>query len=130
MVTDKWRAVLKMEQKKQVVESTISEVNRGGVVITVGGLRGFMPFSRLDPSRTNSVWKAESSLVGFMDEKQVAQLSAELVGQPIRAMIIQVHLHRQRSNITPSPPPPPRGRGGGGGGGRRVLSASILLSRP
>ncbi len=106
MVTDKWRAVLKMEAQKQVVESTIAEVNRGGVVVAVAGLRGFMPFSRMDPSRTNGVWKAESSLVGFMDENQMARLSAELVGQPIRAMIIQVP-SAATTAISPLPPLPP-----------------------
>lgn len=108
-----------MEAQKQVVESTIAEVNRGGVVVAVAGLRGFMPFSRMDPSRTNGVWKAESSLVGFMDENQMARLSAELVGQPIRAMIIQVPSAATTAISPPSPPPPLPG----------VFSASILLSR-
>ena len=52
---------------------TIQSVNKGGVVLDVNGLRGFVPLSRLSPDRLQALDRQENQ-----------------TGQPIAAKIIQV----------------------------------------
>lgn len=74
-ISQAWRDVLELQKNGTTWIGKIKSVNKGGVVVDVNGLRGFIPMSRLDPGRLP---KTDS------DDIQ------NLVGQPISAKIIQV----------------------------------------
>ena len=50
-----WDAAVELQQSGKVWEGKIELVNRGGAVVRVGKLAGFIPFSQLDPSRIGQV---------------------------------------------------------------------------
>ena len=50
-----WDAAVALMQAGTPWEGTVELVNRGGVIVRVGRLPGFIPFSQLDPARIASV---------------------------------------------------------------------------
>lgn len=83
--------LVRFQKDRVVIESPIKYVNRGGAIFDVeGGIRGFMPYSRMDPSRLESVYSIENVNSGFMDEAQLDVLTNQLPGLPIRYRIVEV----------------------------------------
>lgn len=92
MVTEAWQKILDMQKAGQLVTSKIETVNRGGVIITVEGVQGFIPMSRLDPSRLTDM---SVDAAGSEDQAQVSldePKRSAMVGQEIKAKIIQVNV--------------------------------------
>jgi small subunit ribosomal protein S1 len=79
VIPQAWQDVLELQKNGRNWNGSIKAVNKGGVVVDVNGLRGFIPWSRLDPAR----------LPGPDMAPQEAQ---KLVGEPISAKVIQVIL--------------------------------------
>lgn len=48
----KWKELEEKKDKNEPVEAMGMEVNRGGLLVDVAGLRGFIPASQIDPSHT------------------------------------------------------------------------------
>jgi len=85
---DPWQRVLDAQARGLPVAGTIKATNKGGVVVTVEGpqqLRGFIPFSKLDPSRIKG--------------GDTAADLAYLVGQPVRAAVFSVDLSGERKEL-------------------------------
>jgi len=84
--------LVRFQKDRVVIESPIKYVNRGGAIFDVeGGIRGFMPYSRMDPSRLESVYSIENVNSGFMDEAQLDVLTNQLPGLPIRYRIVEIN---------------------------------------
>ncbi len=64
-----------LQKEGQTWRGQIQSVNKGGVVVDVNGLRGFIPLSRLSPDRLQALDRQENQ-----------------TGQPIAAKIIQVSI--------------------------------------
>ncbi|GMH38199.1 hypothetical protein BSKO_06083 [Bryopsis sp. KO-2023] len=71
-----WGKVLKMRWDRIPWEGTIEAVNQGGCVVSVEGIRGFIPFVEMDPSRL---------------PKERTASKDYLVGEKIRAKVAQVN---------------------------------------
>lgn len=71
-----WDKVLNMRWDRIPWEGTIDSVNQGGCVVSVEGIRGFIPFVEMDPSRLPEDRNASKEY---------------LVGQKIRAKVAQVN---------------------------------------
>ena len=65
-------------------------VNRGGVIVRVGRLPGFIPFSMLDPARLSGLaGGGPPAREGGGDGAAVAEQLAGLVGATLRARVVE-----------------------------------------
>jgi small subunit ribosomal protein S1 len=80
-----WGSAEKMITDETVVESKVIGFNKGGLIVPVGGLRGFVPASQISASR-------RSMATGETPE----QRWQKMVGDPISVRIIEVDRERRR----------------------------------
>ena len=80
-----WAIVENMVAKKESFHSSIIGYNKGGLIVPVGGLRGFVPSSQISFSR-------RSSMTGDTPE----QRWSKMIGQEIDVVVIEVDRERRR----------------------------------
>ncbi len=80
-----WDAVEKMLEAGEVYESKIEGYNKGGLIVPVHGLRGFVPASQIGLSRRMQMSGANAE-----------QRYASLIGEPVTVRVIEVDRHRRR----------------------------------
>jgi len=80
-----WDGVSKLLEDGDAVESKITGFNKGGLIVTVEGLRGFVPSSQISALRRTQV-------SGDTPE----QRWQKMVGQPITVRVIEVDKERRR----------------------------------
>ncbi|HEY3290327.1 MAG TPA: S1 RNA-binding domain-containing protein [Anaerolineae bacterium] len=82
-----WRSAEELFQKQDAMESHIAGFNKGGVIVKIGRLRGFVPASQLSLSHQR--------MMG--DESQPAeQRYQKLVGQKTYVKVIEIDRERNR----------------------------------
>jgi len=79
-----WQMVEQMEKQGENYEGKVIGHNKGGLLIQVGQLRGFMPISQLATSRN------------FNRDRSTAEQLRAFVGKPITAKVIEVDRSRNR----------------------------------
>ncbi len=79
-----WRRVEELARNGEIIEAPVIEVNRGGVIVRVGQLRGFVPASQL--VRRNEAQGAEDSEDRFRF----------LQGQTLKLKVLDVDRRRKR----------------------------------
>jgi small subunit ribosomal protein S1 len=82
-----WRQAEDLLQSQDVFEGIVTGYNRGGVIVLVGRVRGFVPASQLSPQ-----WQAQQDAEGNPEERW-----ARLVGQKIQIKVLE--LDRQRNRL-------------------------------
>ncbi len=97
-----WQAARRLFDNQQVVESQIIDCNKGGVIVRVGKLRGFVPGSQLDASRLVDQVVART-LSGDQSKSSSPPAKAgsgerwsHLIGQDIQLKVIEVDRERNR----------------------------------
>jgi len=80
-----WGRAEKLQQDQDVYEGTIGGYNKGGLIVKVGNLRGFIPASQISLSR-----RRQSE--GETPDKRWGKM----VGEPILAKVIEVDRRRNR----------------------------------
>ncbi len=80
-----WDNVERLVSSDEVVESTVMGFNKGGLIVGVEGLRGFVPSSQISAMR-----RSQSS--GDTPE----QRWQKMIGQPITVRVIEVDRERRR----------------------------------
>lgn len=80
-----WENADRMQRDEEVIHSKISGFNKGGLIVNVGGLRGFVPSSQISMSR-----RALST--GDTPE----QRWQKMVGEPISVRVVEVDRERRR----------------------------------
>jgi small subunit ribosomal protein S1 len=80
-----WENVDKLLESATVVDSKVTGFNKGGLIVTVEGLRGFVPSSQISALRRTQV-------TGDTPE----QRWQKMVGQPISVRVIEVDKERHR----------------------------------
>ncbi|MCC6260903.1 MAG: S1 RNA-binding domain-containing protein [Anaerolineales bacterium] len=80
-----WENVEKMVSDETVIDSKVVGFNKGGIIVSVGSLRGFVPSSQFSQTR-----RAQST--GDTPE----QRWQKMIGQPISVRIIEVDRERRR----------------------------------
>lgn len=85
METD-WQKASEMFEAEEVFEGTVSSCNRGGVIVRVGRVRGFVPASQIASVRLS---RSDS------EEERIERLS-ELVNQNFMFKIIELDRRRNR----------------------------------
>ncbi len=85
-MAQEWREAQRFLESQEIVESQVADCNKGGVIVHFGQLRGFVPGSQLDASRTRQLSDAADS-----NDRWRA-----LVGESIQLKIIEVDRERNR----------------------------------
>jgi small subunit ribosomal protein S1 len=80
-----WQQVETLRDSKETTHSSIVGYNKGGLIVPVGGLRGFVPASQISLSR-------RASLSGDSPE----QKWSKMIGQAIDVCVIEVDRERRR----------------------------------
>ncbi|MDY7076999.1 MAG: S1 RNA-binding domain-containing protein [Chloroflexota bacterium] len=86
-IANDWREAQRLLENQEVIESHVTNCNKGGVIIRIGNLRGFVPGSQLDASHT-------------FNQQPVSPDGgdrwAALVGTPLQLKVIEVDQERNR----------------------------------
>ena len=80
-----WDLAERLLESEEVYESTVTGFNKGGLIVSIGHLRGFVPASQIGLSR-------RAGITGETPEKRYSKL----VGEPISVRIIEVDRTRRR----------------------------------
>lgn len=80
-----WERAERMKESGELYEGTIAGYNKGGLVVRLGRLRGFIPLSQISRERRQS-----------LQSDRPDPSWKELIGQPIVARVIEVERSRQR----------------------------------
>lgn len=86
MVEGDWRDAAKLFEAEEIFEKPVAGYNKGGLIVNIGRVRGFVPASQVV-----SVRPAQG---GSDEEKEAA--FAELVGQTLRLKVIELDRRRNR----------------------------------
>ncbi len=81
-----WKKVEEMRDSKEVYHSKIIGYNKGGLIVPVLGLRGFIPASQISLSRRAAMGSGESP----------EQRWSKMVGEEIDVIVIEVDRERRR----------------------------------
>lgn len=80
-----WKKINEYLASGEVIESKVVGYNKGGLLVPVGRLRGFVPASQISAVRRS-----------MLEEKQIAQQWEKMLGEPIRVRVIEVDQERRR----------------------------------
>lgn len=79
-----WRRAQEKYESGEVFESQVAGFNKGGLIVRMGKLRGFIPASQLAPNHQGQ------------DGQEPEQRWARLVGTPIHVKVIELNRKRKR----------------------------------
>lgn len=80
-----WRTVQRLFDSSEIFDAEVIDSNKGGLIVNVGGVRGFVPTSQIVSTR------ADGAADGASDSP-----FGGLVGKKLRVKIIEVNRHRNR----------------------------------
>jgi small subunit ribosomal protein S1 len=80
-----WEVVERMRDNDETYEGKVEGFNKGGLIVPVNGLRGFVPSSQISMSRRNA-----------MQGDTPDQKYAPMIGDPIMVRVIEVDRERRR----------------------------------
>jgi small subunit ribosomal protein S1 len=83
-----WTEAQRLLESQEIVERQITDYNKGGVIVRIGKLRGFVPGSQLDGSRLD---RRSSTATSSGDDRW-----ASLVGETVQLKVIEVDQERNR----------------------------------
>ncbi len=78
-----WRQLQEQYDKNEVIQAQVTNYNKGGLLVNLGGVRGFVPASQVTEIR------------GGDDASKQADM-ARLVGQDLMLKVIEINRHRNR----------------------------------
>jgi small subunit ribosomal protein S1 len=84
-----WRKLQQLSDESAVIEAPVTGYNKGGAIVTVDGLQGFIPLSQL----------ASISRVQASAEDSTPALAA-LVGKKLQVKVIEVNRRRNRAILS------------------------------
>lgn len=88
----KWKEMERIMGDGDIIEAKILDYNRGGVLVEVMGIRGFVPLSHMDSVHFSEVDRSKAA--GSLSE--VKQRSANLKGKKIKVKIIELDKKQNR----------------------------------
>ena len=80
-----WRMVQKQFEEGNTIEAEVTDFNRGGLIVNISGVRGFVPMSQAVGLRHNGASDAE-----------VEQRMGAMVGRSLKLKVIEVNRSRNR----------------------------------
>ena len=83
-----WRTAQKLFESEEVFEGNVSGCNKGGVIVNIGRLRGFVPASQLTPG----VYRYVNETASRDDDSRWEQL----IGHKLKLKVIEIDRNRNR----------------------------------
>jgi small subunit ribosomal protein S1 len=83
-----WREIEEIYQHGGIIEAPVVEFNKGGLIVDVLGVRGFVPVSQVLDLRNVSRQEGEN--------EEVAQTLTAMVGRTLPLKVIEINRHRNR----------------------------------
>lgn len=83
-----WREIEELFQQGAVVEAPVVDYNKGGLIVDVKGVRGFVPVSQVLDLRNVTRQEGEN--------EEVSQALASMAGRVLPLKIIEINRHRNR----------------------------------
>jgi len=77
-----WATLSRLFESQEIFEAEVIEANRGGLVVNVDGVNGFVPLSQIESVRR--------------DDPNVVEALAGLVGQTIKLKVMELNRRRNR----------------------------------
>lgn len=81
-----WNYARSLQEKGEIVELTVAAANRGGLIVYLGRLRGFIPASQLSPSRH----------IPRISDPECLKCLSQMVGTPLQLRVIEADRERNR----------------------------------
>ncbi len=78
-----WRKLQEMHEQNQVIEAEVTNYNKGGLLVNLDGVRGFVPASQVSEIRGG-------------DESSKQADMARLIGSTLPLKVIEINRHRNR----------------------------------
>lgn len=85
-----WRIADGILERNEIIEAEVVDHNKGGLIVNVYGLRGFVPISQVLNLRREPGERTESS------EDELARRLSEMVGRHLQLEIIELNRNRNR----------------------------------
>ncbi|MCL4509436.1 MAG: S1 RNA-binding domain-containing protein [Chloroflexi bacterium] len=85
-----WRYAEQVMQDNEIIEAEVIDYNKGGLIVNVQGLRGFVPISQVLGLRRDPIERTDSG------EDDIAQRLAEMVGRTLSLKVIELIRGRNR----------------------------------
>jgi small subunit ribosomal protein S1 len=85
-----WRLAEQIMQDNEIIEAEVIDHNKGGLLVNVHGLRGFVPISQVLGLRRESGERGDSS------EDELTQKLAEMMRRTLTLKIIELNRNRNR----------------------------------
>jgi small subunit ribosomal protein S1 len=79
-----WLRAAELEKSGEMVEAEILETNRGGVLVSFGRLRGFVPNSHL------------AGIPRGLRDERLAEAKSALIGRTVKLVVLEVEQRRRR----------------------------------
>ncbi len=80
-----WRVVQKRYEEGQMVEAEVTDFNKGGLIVSIDGVRGFVPISQVVGLRHDRI-----------AEEELEKRMAAMIGKRIPLKVIEVNRSRNR----------------------------------
>ncbi|MBI4158318.1 MAG: 30S ribosomal protein S1 [Candidatus Yanofskybacteria bacterium] len=79
-MTTAWQDIKEKMDKEEIITTTVININKGGLIVEVSGVQGFLPLSQLSPEHYPKV--------GGGDTTKIVQALQKLKGQELKVKII------------------------------------------
>ena len=94
-----WRSLEKAMESGEVIEGAIAGFNRGGSIVEVEGVQGFVPMSQLVsvPRERFRIYQEEGSSLSQEEQQNIQAAQAAELGRSIQMKVLEVNRSRNRA---------------------------------
>ena len=94
-----WRSLEKTMESGEVIEGKIAGFNRGGSIVEVEGVQGFVPMSQLVsvPRERFRLYQEEGASLSQEEQQSIQALQAAEIGRSIQMKVLEVNRSRNRA---------------------------------
>ena len=94
-----WRSLEKAMESGEVIEGSIAGFNRGGSIVEVEGVQGFVPMSQLVsvPRERFRLYQEEGSSLSQEEQQSIQAAQAAELGRSIQMKVLEVNRSRNRA---------------------------------
>ncbi len=94
-----WRSLEKVMESGEVIEGKIAGFNRGGSIVEVEGVQGFVPMSQLVsvPRERFRIYQEEASSLSAEEQSSIQAAQSAELGRSIQMKVLEVNRSRNRA---------------------------------
>jgi small subunit ribosomal protein S1 len=94
-----WRSLEKTMESGEVIEGKIAGFNRGGSIVEVEGVQGFVPMSQLVsvPRERFRLYQEEGSNLSAEEQQSIQDAQSAELGRDIQVKVLEVNRSRNRA---------------------------------